>query len=113
MASTDAGRSVLVGMVVTPDGWPVPHAMVTVVDETGRQSGRGAVDHDGRFTVEGLPPGAHTVITAAAGHAPQARRPRPGRHHRHRSRLPAALTPAVRARDERAARKAVRRAASY
>ncbi len=42
-ASTDAGRSVLVGMVVTPDGWPVPHAMVTVVDETGRQSGRGAV----------------------------------------------------------------------
>ena len=24
-------------------GWPVPHVMVTVVDETGRQSGRGAV----------------------------------------------------------------------
>jgi polyisoprenoid-binding protein YceI len=69
---TDVGRAVLTGTVVTPDGWPVPHAVVTVVGATGIQSGRATVDHDGRFAVGGLSTGAYTVITAAAGHAPQA-----------------------------------------
>lgn len=73
MASTDTGRGVLMGTVVTPDGWPVPHAMVTIVDGAGRQTGRSAVAHDGRFAVKGLRSGTYTVITAAAGHAPHAR----------------------------------------
>lgn len=72
-AGADPARGVLVGMVVTPDGWPVPHAVVTIVDEAGSQTGRSATGHDGHFTVEGLHPGAYTVITAAAGHTPQAR----------------------------------------
>ena len=73
MAVDDSGRSVLTGMVVTPDGWPVPHAVVTVVGATGVQSGRTTVDPDGHFAVVGLSSGAYTVITAAAGHTPQAR----------------------------------------
>lgn len=73
MTATDADRGTFIGTVTTPDGWPVPHAMVTVVDETGAQSGRSPVGGDGRFVVQGLAPGAYTVIVAAAGHLPEAR----------------------------------------
>jgi len=72
MAATELG-GVLTGMVATRDGWPVPHAVVTVVDATGAQSARTTVSHDGHFTVAGLGPGTYTVITAAAGHDPLAR----------------------------------------
>ena len=58
---------VLTGTVITGDGWPVPHAVVTVIDSAGTQSARTTVRHDGYFTVAGLSPGAYTVITAAPG----------------------------------------------
>jgi polyisoprenoid-binding protein YceI len=73
MATAEPGVGVITGTVVTNDGWPVPHAVITVVDAAGVQSGRTAASHDGHFAVAGLRPGTYTVITAAVGHDPQAR----------------------------------------
>jgi hypothetical protein len=73
MATGEALGGVIIGAVVTRDGWPVEHAVVTVVDATGTQSGRTAVGHDGHFAVAGLNSGSYTVITAAVGRDPQAR----------------------------------------
>ncbi|MFC5137581.1 YceI family protein [Actinomycetospora rhizophila] len=61
------------GAAVTSDGWPVPFAVVTVIDAAGTQIGGTSVGGDGTFLVEGLPEGPATVITSAVGHTPAAR----------------------------------------
>lgn len=60
------------GVAVTSDGWPVPFAVVTVVDTAGTQIGGAAVSSDGAFAVD-VPAGPCTVITSAVGHTPSAR----------------------------------------
>ena len=54
-ASRGDGR--IRGLAVTSDGWPVPFAVVTVIDASGTQVGGTSVRGDGTFEVEGLPGG--------------------------------------------------------
>jgi polyisoprenoid-binding protein YceI len=66
------GRT-LSAQVCTTDGWPVPHAILTVTDRAGRQAGRAAADANGMVEVQGLEAGSYTVIVVAAGLEPAAR----------------------------------------
>jgi polyisoprenoid-binding protein YceI len=66
-------RDAVTGTVLGRDGEPLEAATVTLVDGTGRQLGRAAVDAAGRFTVPVSAPGTATVIVAAPGCVPVAR----------------------------------------
>ncbi|MFD9108082.1 MFS transporter [Streptomyces bottropensis] len=60
------------GTVRQSDGTVVPRAALTLIDGTGRQTGRGAVGEDGRYALSTPGPGAYVLIAAAGGHQPQA-----------------------------------------
>lgn len=59
------------GVAVTSDGWPVPFAVVTVIDAAGAQIGGTSAGGDGASVVEGLPDGPATVVTSAVGTPPR------------------------------------------
>ena len=61
------------GSIRGRDGWPLESATVTLVDRSGTQLGRAAVDAEGRFALAVPGPGAATVIVAAPGSVPVAR----------------------------------------
>ncbi|WP_371575215.1 MFS transporter [Streptomyces sp. NBC_01314] len=60
------------GTVQHPDGTVVPRAALTLIDATGRQTGRGGSGEDGRYALSTPGPGAYVLIAAAGGHQPQA-----------------------------------------
>ncbi|MEU6179025.1 MFS transporter [Streptomyces coeruleorubidus] len=60
------------GSVQHHDGTVVPRAALTLIDATGRQTGRGASGEDGRYALGTPGPGAYVLIAAAGGHQPQA-----------------------------------------
>lgn len=57
----------------TPDGWPVPTAVLTVTDLAGVQVARATADEEGRLATDPLPGGTYTAIVTAGGFTPQAR----------------------------------------
>ncbi|MGW0840647.1 MFS transporter [Streptomyces sp. NPDC002787] len=60
------------GTVQHSDGTVVPRAALTLIDATGRQTGRGGSGEDGRYALSTPGPGAYVLIAAAGGHQPQA-----------------------------------------
>ncbi|WP_219412576.1 YceI family protein [Pseudonocardia nigra] len=61
------------GRLTTPDGWPVGGGTLTAVDGAGGQGARTVSGDDGHFLLDGLAPGAYTLVVAAPGHDPAAR----------------------------------------
>jgi polyisoprenoid-binding protein YceI len=61
------------GSIRGRDGWPLESATVTLVDRSGTQLGRAAVDAEGRFALAVPTAGAATMIVAAPGSVPVAR----------------------------------------
>jgi polyisoprenoid-binding protein YceI len=57
----------------TGDGWPVPGAVLTVIDAAGAQVARVQGDGNGHATASGLGRGTYTAIMTAAGYQPVAR----------------------------------------
>lgn len=66
------GRGVSV-VVQTSDDWPIPDAVVTVMDLAGNQVARAEAGERGEASTTALPPGAYTVIVTAPGYTPAAR----------------------------------------
>ncbi|MGI5348033.1 MFS transporter [Streptomyces sp. CA-250714] len=60
------------GSVRHHDGSAVPRAALTLVDNAGRQIGRGATGDDGRYALSTPGEGSYVLIAAACGHQPRA-----------------------------------------
>ncbi|SDS96469.1 YceI family protein [Actinopolymorpha singaporensis] len=73
MRTQPEDRSVLTADLRTPDGWPVPHGVVTVTDLRGQQVARAEADDEGAVVTRPLPTGTYTAIVTAPGHTPAAR----------------------------------------
>jgi MFS family permease len=60
----------MLGEVRTAAGSAVPDGVVTLTDANGRQVARSGVDQDGRFSVQGLAPGAYMAVATSPGFRP-------------------------------------------
>ncbi|MEV4648043.1 YceI family protein [Saccharopolyspora sp. NPDC049357] len=67
------GSGAVTASVRGSDGWPVPEAVVTVIDGSGTQVARAQGDAQGSVMASGLAAGAYTAIVTAIGHEPVAR----------------------------------------
>ncbi|WP_338774639.1 carboxypeptidase-like regulatory domain-containing protein [Nocardia vulneris] len=69
VAST--GRTIF-GRVCRDDGYPVPDAALTLIDQRGHQVSRAAADDDGNYAIEPPAPGGYVLIVSANRHQPAA-----------------------------------------
>ncbi|PKW13272.1 YceI family protein [Saccharopolyspora spinosa] len=68
-----AGSGAVTATVRGGDGWPVPEAVLTVIDGTGTQVARVQGDAQGSVVAAGLKSGTYTAIVTAVGREPVAR----------------------------------------
>ncbi|WWB87080.1 carboxypeptidase regulatory-like domain-containing protein [Priestia aryabhattai] len=55
------------GQIVDQDGNPISNASIRVIDQSETVLGTGISGSDGRYTVQGLPPGNRNIVVSAAG----------------------------------------------
>ncbi|RRO13631.1 hypothetical protein EIL87_21765 [Saccharopolyspora rhizosphaerae] len=67
------GSGAVTASVRGSDGWPVPEAVLTLIDGSGAQVARAQGDGQGSVVVSGIAAGAYTAIVTAIGHEPAAR----------------------------------------
>lgn len=67
------GSGAVTASVRGSDGWPVPEAVLTVINGSGTQVARAQGDAQGSVIAAGLAAGAYTAIVTAIGHEPVAR----------------------------------------
>ncbi|MEI2325688.1 carboxypeptidase regulatory-like domain-containing protein [Priestia megaterium] len=59
------------GTISTPDGIPIPGAIIRIVDQSENLLGTGITDQNGLFTIGNIPPGFQNVIISADGFSNQ------------------------------------------
>ncbi|KEI44595.1 hypothetical protein GU90_08775 [Saccharopolyspora rectivirgula] len=70
---TNSAAGAVTATVCSGDGWPVPEAVLTVIDSTGTQAARVQGDASGTVVASQLEPGTYTAIITAVGFEPAAR----------------------------------------
>ncbi|GAJ84886.1 hypothetical protein NBRGN_080_00100 [Nocardia brasiliensis NBRC 14402] len=66
-----SGRTIF-GRVCRDDGYPVPDAALTLIDQRGQQVSRASADGDGNYAIEPPAPGGYVLIVSANRHQPAA-----------------------------------------
>lgn len=71
MSGSDTGGA-LGGRVLREDGHPMPGAVLTLIDQSGRQVARASSAADGGYTIGAPDTGGYVLIVSAMGHQPTA-----------------------------------------
>ncbi|WP_157125518.1 MFS transporter [Nocardia salmonicida] len=72
LSGSGIGGGAVDGHVRREDGHPLPGAVLTLIDQRGRQVARASSAADGGFAISAPESGAHVLIVSAMGHQPTA-----------------------------------------
>ncbi|WP_245720190.1 MSCRAMM family protein [Nocardia uniformis] len=71
-SGSDCGGGALGGRVHREDGHPLPGAVLTLIDQGGRQVARASSGADGGYAISAPTAGGYVLIVSASGHQPTA-----------------------------------------
>ncbi|MFI1235106.1 collagen binding domain-containing protein [Nocardia salmonicida] len=72
LSGSGIGGGAVDGHVRREDGHPLPGAVLTLIDQAGRQVARASSAADGGYAISAPESGAHVLIVSAMGHQPAA-----------------------------------------